>query len=329
MKNVYRVFNMKKVLIIRNDRFGEFLLNIPVFRAVKETWPLCELSVAVAPGVVDLAGAVPFIDKVMVLPSGKMRRLEQLRFIMRLRREKFSAAVVLNPTAPVHQMIFVAGIPVRVGYARKHAFLLTKVLPDVKGLGQKHEVESNLELAALLECSTRDTSLELKIPSAIEESISEKFGLVEGKPYIAVHPWTSDPVKQWPLDNFQQLMIALAQEQRARIVIIGHPELWHQPLNLPVTVAQNILDLRDKTTLLEAAAVLKRCAALVSCDSGPVHLAATVGTPVVALFRNDIPGKNPERWGPWGKNHQVIQKERLQDITVEDVALKVHNTALI
>jgi ADP-heptose:LPS heptosyltransferase len=58
---------------------------------------------------------------------------------------------------------------------------------------------------------------------------------------------------------------------------------------------------------------------LVSGDSGPVHLAAAVGTPVLALFRNDLPGKTAKRWGPWGEGHTVIEKSSLEDITVNEV----------
>jgi ADP-heptose:LPS heptosyltransferase len=62
---------------------------------------------------------------------------------------------------------------------------------------------------------------------------------------------------------------------------------------------------------------------LISGDSGPVHLAASVGTNVIALFRNDMQGKGPERWGPWGANNIVIAKKSLLDISVEEVLDKV------
>ena len=85
------------------------------------------------------------------------------------------------------------------------------------------------------------------------------------------------------------------------------------------TVSKDIVDLINQTSLVELAAVLKSCSLLVSCDSGPMHLAAAVGTPVVALFRNDLPGKTAKRWGPWGKGHMVIEKASLNDISVDEV----------
>jgi lipopolysaccharide heptosyltransferase II len=307
---------MKKILAIRNDRFGEFLLNIPAFRAIKGAFPQAELHVVVAPSVKDLAGCVPFIDKVLVRPSGPCPWWEDIALIGRLRREKYDAAVVLNPSRESHHLVFWSGIPIRVGYSRKHHFLLTKTLDDKKHLGLRHEVDNNLDMVELLGASTNDKALELNIPQEAKALVLKKFGIDGHEPMIAVHPWTSDPVKQWPLERFKELVDGLARDLHGKIVIVGKPEPWHQSMTFG---GHNIIDLRGRTTLVEAAAVLSYCRSLVSCDSGPMHLAASVGTPVVALFRNDMPGKNPERWGPWGEGHQVIQAKAMEDITVAAV----------
>lgn len=332
---------MRKILVVRNDRFGEFLLNIPAMRAVKETYPAAQLHVAVAAGVAELARAVPLIDRVIVFPAQESSWLDRCAAVLRYRREKYDAAAVLNPTALAHQLLFWSGIPRRVGYSRKHPFFLTHTLEDVKGLGRQHEVENNLELISLLGCSTKDRSLALCVPADVQEHVARKWNLDPSARYVAVHPWTSDPVKQWPLERFEKLVLRLVKDQSRKAVILGRPESWHQPVAFPAL--PGIIDLAGRTTLLEAAAVLKSCAVLVSGDSGPVHLAASVGTPVVALFRNDMPGKNPERWGPWpscqlasgaswqrgagsgqpGPKHSVIQNSSLENITVDEVCRAV------
>ncbi len=308
---------MKKVLVIRNDRFGEFLLNLPAIRAVKESYPGVQLSLAVAPMVEPIAGALPYVDQVLLLAPGRMGVTGMIRFALDLRRKKFDAAIVLNPTAEAHQAVFWAGIPLRVGYSRKYHRLLTHTLKDVKGLGRTHEVLNNLELAALLGCSTSDFSLRFNVPDIVEREALKTWGLERVKPYVVVHPWTSDPVKQWPQERFERLIAVLSGDMSKQVVILGRPEAWHQKLSLP---SVNVLDLSGKTTLLESAAVLKHAQVLVSCDSGPVHLAASVGTKCIVLFRNDMPGKNPERWGPWPVDrHCVIQRSCLEDIAVEEV----------
>ncbi|MBF0331516.1 MAG: glycosyltransferase family 9 protein [Candidatus Omnitrophica bacterium] len=320
---------MKKILAFRNDRFGEFLLNIPAFRAIKEIYPEIELHVVVAPSVEGIAGSVPFIDKVLVRPSGPCPWWEDMALIGGLRREKYDAAVVLNPSREAHQIIFWARIPVRVGYSRKHHFLLTKTLEDHKHLGLHHEVDNNLDLVKLLGASTADKTLQLNIPADVKAAVVKKFSLDPHEAMVAVHPWTSDPVKQWPLERFKELVDGLAKDFPGKILIIGKPEPWHDESAFPSPLwggvgeggCSRIIDLRGKTSLLEAAAALSFCRCLASCDSGPMHLASAVGTPVVALFRNDMPGKNPKRWGPWGEGHIVIQQASMDAITVDNVLL--------
>jgi len=80
-----------------------------------------------------------------------------------------------------------------------------------------------------------------------------------------------------------------------------------------------IIDLVNKTSLTELACLLKRCALLVSGDSGPVHLAECVGTKVIALFRNDIAGKSPKRWGPRGKDSIIIESPDIAGISPDEV----------
>ncbi|NTV29924.1 MAG: glycosyltransferase family 9 protein [Candidatus Omnitrophica bacterium] len=308
---------MKKILAFRNDRFGEFLLNIPAFRAIKETYPQAELHVVVAPQVEELARVVPFIDKVVVWPPVPRPIFNEIALIRKLQAEKYDAAVVLNPLRHSHHFIFWAGIPNRYGYSCKHCFMLNHQMPEGRNRLIRHEVENNLDLVALMGARTQDKSLMLNIDEAMRAAVRSKFRLDFSKGIVAVHPWTSDAVKQWPLENFEKLIAALARNFEGRILILGRPERWHREINL--SEHPYVIDLKGQTTLLEAAAILSQCRCLISGDSGPMHLACAVQTPVVALFRNDIPGKTPDRWGPWGERHVVLQRFRLEDIAVREV----------
>ncbi len=285
---------IKNILAIRNDRFGEFLLNIPALRALKESFPQAKLTLAVNSVVYELAKAVEFVDQVVLWDEVRKD----------LRKHKFDLCVVLNPAKEAHWAVFRAGIPLRVGYDRKWGFLLTHKLKDTKHLGDRHEVDCNLELVALIGAHTQDKSFSVKV----DESYFPEFA---GKKIVAIHPFTSDPVKQWPPERFKELAQRIKKELKLEVVMVG---LSLNPLNM-----ENIIDMTNKTSLPELAALLKRCSLLISADSGPVHLAAAVGTPVIALFRNDLPGKTARRWGPWGKGHLVIEKSNLNDITVDEV----------
>ena len=315
---------IKNILVIRNDRFGEFLLNIPAIRALKETYPLAKLTLAVHPLVKELADVVESVDEAVIWDE---------QFRKDLRKQKFDLCVILNSTKEANWAVFWAGIPVRVGYDRKWGFLLTHRLIDTKQLGNRHEVDCNLELVGLIGARNGEIGLAqegsalpraLRPRSFLSVPHNDKYEFLQGA--VAIHPFTSDPVKQWSLERFMELAGKITQELKAKVVFIGKTEdargIERSKDNLEA------LDLVNKTNLMDLAAVLKQCRLLVTCDSGPMHLACAVGTPVIALFRNDLPGKTARRWGPWGKGHIVIEKPSLEDITVDEVMNSIIKTGL-
>jgi len=295
---------IKNILAIRNDRFGEFLLNIPAMRALKEKYPQARLSVAVNSVVSELAEAVECVDQVLVWDEVKGN----------LKKYKFDLCVILNPMKVAHWAVFWAGIPVRVGYDRKWGILLTHKIKDTKHLGNRHEVDCNLELVGLV--GARGQSPAGTVPDfhiKVDDNLFKEF---IGQNIVVIHPFTSDPVKQWPIERFVELVQRIKRELGLKVVVVGLSQRVFDEDN-------DIINMINKTSLVELAALLKRCSLLVSCDSGPMHLAAAVGTPVVALFRNDLPGKTAKRWGPWGKGHVVIERANLNDITVNEVFDKI------
>lgn len=313
----------KKILAIRNDRFGEFLLNIPALRALKESFPQAELSLAVDPYVRDLARCLPFVDRTMEWKGQKHGFWEILRKSLLLKREGFDIAVILNPAKDFNIITALAGIPLRAGYDRKWGFLLTHKIPDLKHLALKHEVEYNLELVGLVGAKTENKTLSLSVPDDIISNLVKEFDIRDSHKLVALHPWTSDPFKQWPKERFRELAVRLSAEPGVRVVLVGArqgPSAQEGDLG---GKAAGLIDLIDKTSLVQLAALLKRCRLFISCDSGPMHLSCCVGTPVVALFRSDLPGKSSLRWGPWGAGHTVLERPSLTHISVDEVLARV------
>lgn len=314
---------IKKILIIRSDRFGEFILNTPAIKAVKNKFPAASITLMVSPAVKEIVEGWPIVDEILVYPKGRLQGI--LSLVSEFRKRKFDLAVVLNPKKEFHIATFLAGIPVRVGYERKFGFLLSHKIQDRKQLGQKHEVEYNLDLLKVIGIKCQDKSLFVSFDREDEETVNfllGERGVSDTDNIVVVHPWTSDPVKQWPVKHFSQLAQRLLTKVPCRVVIIGGKDEVGQSEEFCKDKI-GLINITGKLTLRQLAAFLRRCRLLVSNDSGPVHMAAAVGTPVVALFRSDLPGKTAKRWGPWGQGHIIIEKSSLYDITVDEVFDKV------
>jgi len=314
---------IKNILVVRNDRFGEFLLNIPALRALKETFSDAMLIMVIDPYTRELAESIPFIDEIIEWGRQGHSLSEKLQLINLLRKKSIDMAIMFNPAKDFNIMTRFAGIPIRVGYDRKWGFLLTHKIKDRKHLGEKHEIEYNLELASLVDAKTKDLTLSISIEDSIIDDLLKDAGIENNDNLVALHPWTSDPIKQWPLQNFSELAKRLIREQDMRVIIIGGKDELTKSIEFSRNIDSNLINLTARTTLTQLAALLEKCKLLISGDSGPVHLACAVGTKVLAIFRNDIPGKSARRWGPWGKGHIIIEKDKLCDITVVEVFGKV------
>ncbi|MDD5431413.1 MAG: glycosyltransferase family 9 protein [Candidatus Omnitrophica bacterium] len=314
---------IRKILAFRNDRFGEFLLIIPALRALKQKYPEAKITLVVDSYVKDLAHCIKYADEVIIWDKREHSWLEIFRYAISLKKGKFDACVVFNPSKEFNIISFLAGIPIRVGYARKMGHLLNRKIKDEKHLGLKHEVEYNLDLVNLLGAETNDLTLSLETNDGIILNLlsQAKFNNVDN--LIAIHPWTSDPIKQWPEKFFRVLAELISVKLDVKIIIVGAVDESKSHEKFTGFVYNNLVDLTNKTDLLQLAALLKKCKLLISCDSGPVHLASCVNTPVLAIFKSGMPGKSPLRWGPRSKGSIVIQKDDLAGLLPEEVFEKV------
>lgn len=310
---------MRSVLFVRTDRLGETLLNLPVLTALRQASPQTHLTVMVQAALRELLDGHPAISVLVTEPPQRGPWWWRAWRLARLWRSwKPDVVILSNPTKTYHLASRLAGIPCRIGYDRKWAWALTHRLPDRKAQQARHEIEYNCELLRPLGITPpTDPVLELPLADQARSRIGHRLRAAEVAPsdaLIAIHPWSSNPHKRWPIDRFGQLMAAIVRNAMGRVVVVGQPISHHDRIAWPAEV----MDWSGQTSLPELAAVLHRAQVVVSNDSGPIHLAAAVGTPVVALFGTMEPGSHPARWRPWGARHRVIRKS-LADVSVEEV----------
>ena len=311
-----------RLLFIRTDRLGETLLNLPAVAALQAALPGCSVTLLVHPDLEPLLSGAPGFGVLSVPPgAGGPWWSRAWRLGRALSPRRFDAALISNPKQELHAAVWLAGIPVRVGYNRKWGCLLTHRLNDRKALGDRHEVESNLDLVRALGLPAQ--AFPWHFPPFSQEQ-AEVFRLPEWQgdqssgPFIAVHPFSSNPVKRWPAERYRELFRRLAAQAGTRVVVVGGPEERGgvSAVLPPGTPAVNLV---GRLTLRQLAARLQRAQLLISNDSGPVHLASAVGTRTVVLFGAAHPAAGPIRWGPWGSGHAVFAKPSLTDVTVDEV----------
>lgn len=318
---------LRSAVFIRTDRLGETVLNLPAMAALRHAAPHATLTVVVHEDLAPVFSAIPWINRTIAYRPEPHRPwwMRALRLQQQLRPLDCDVAIVSNPSKELHLAVWLARIPWRVGYRRKWGGLLTHGLEDRKALGERHEVEYNLDLVRALGFPTETVVCRLpewprergEVLAALREQ-----GIGASDAFLAVHPWTSNPLKQWPAERYRALIHRIVQDLGLRVVIIGgHAERAGAPEVLPAKLP--VVDLVGRLTLPQLAELLRCSRALVSNDSGPVHVAAAVGTPTIALFGAQDPATGPRRWGPWGEGHLVIWKPSMDAISVDEVLTTV------
>jgi lipopolysaccharide heptosyltransferase II len=290
------------------------LLSTPVIKAMRYAYPNAYIAMMVSPYAKDIVEGNPHLDQVIIYDKdGKHKSwLRSASFARRLKKKKFDLALILHPTNRVHLVVFFAGIRRRIGYNRKLGFLLTDAFRHLKQLGQKHELEYNLDLVRYLGIQPEDKSMFMPLKAESEKWATDFLkaeGIKEGDKLLALHPGASCPSKIWPQERFAQVADKLAQKHGFKVLVLAGPKDISLAQAAIKSMRTPALNLAGKTSVSQLASLLKRCALFISNDSGPVHIAAAVGTPVISIFGRSQAGLSPQRWGPLSKDGRVLHKE--------------------
>ena len=235
-----------------------------------------------------------------------------IRFARRLRHYEFDTALALHPSNRSHWIPWLAGIPVRIGYNRKSAWLLTHRVPHRKQEGSQHEALYTLDLLKLFGITPQLTLPRVPIHPAADDRVGVLLANASVQPsdsLVAIHPSASCISKRWMPERFAQVADRLISEHGARVCLVAGAADARYANDVAGAMRQPAVNFAGTLSVGELAALLHRCRLLISNDSGPVHVAAAVGTPVVDIFGRNQRGLSPLRWGPLGEGHVILHKE--------------------
>lgn len=301
------------VLIIKMSSFGDIICALPTLRALREHLPRCRIGWVVDERFAQLVRHDPAIDRVFVVPlrrwvklarsaaswAALRREISALR--RELRRDPFDVSLDLQGILKSGIVARAAGCPRNYQMATDRLGRLRWVFPGVRCAPDgEHTVDRMLPLAAALGARTASPRFDVHIPEAATRTAASLLPL-DGR-LLALNPTASAPHRTWPPERYAALARRANQELGLRIVVLGGPGDVEVGRTIAEQAGVPMTCTAGKTDYLELAAVLERCDLLVSSDTGPQHLAAALGKPVVALFGPSV----PERTGPYGSKHTVI-----------------------
>ncbi len=297
---------MKKILLIKLRYLGDVVLCTPVLQRIREGFPDSHITFLVNSGTEGVLRGNANLDEIWTLPSRSWT--SQFAFIRRLRKAKFN--VVLDFTDGDRSAIlsFASGASTRIGYNREHRWRKILYTEIVSGEYEAmHMVEYHgLALKYLGIEPGRGSNPEIPVdPLALEGGDPELVELYsQDRPFALIHPTARYVFKAWPLERFAALVDWL-HKQGIRVALVGGKRevlIGQQIVNLSQSKPLNLM---GRTTISQLTALMQKCSLLIGNDAGPIHMAAAVGCPVLALFGPT----NPAVWGPRGSFVQFIYKE--------------------
>ncbi len=291
-----------RIVTFHMSGLGDMLFTLPALHALREGFPGAKITAVVRPGLAPLIEGAPFVDEVLLRPSGSLP--VQTSFLRQLRALHSDLCVSFSQSRNTAVLVWMSGAATRLGYEGGHMgnLLTHRVAGDVPP-----NIETHLSLVAALGCPIhkRDPNgLVAVSPQASQKArnLLQKNGVEGAFLLVACEASERRGIKKWPVENWQSALDELAP--RLPVVLVGTAPTIGVTEKLHHRVREHrVLDLGGQTDLPTLAALCGMARLFVGIDSGVLHLAAAMGTPVVAVF-------GPTDWrktGPRGVPQRVVR----------------------
>ena len=302
--------NINKILIIRIDGIGDLLNSTPAIALLRESYPSAEITVLARPLNAPVLIGNPDVDRILIFDEdGRHRGIRaQLQFYRELRRERFQLVVAMQTAMWSHFVAFLSGAPYRLGrYQKRFRSTLTHAWRGQYRKGETHEVDRNLELVRLI-CQG-EGKRELVFHLSPDEIATAKThlaacGICPETFLIGIHPGGSSIDKRWPEGQYAELADRLSHQYNATILLLRGPEEAELARNIQKAMKSDVIPYAPET-IRELGALLSCCDLVVCNDSGPMHLAAALDVPLVAIFGPT----DHVAWHPLSENASIVRRD--------------------
>ncbi len=307
-----------RIIVSRTDRIGDVVLSLPVFASLKECFPKTETVAFVREYTTEVVSAFHAVDRVVVY-----NQTESLReTVAKLRAVHADIILLLYPRFRLSAAAFAARVPIRVGTAyRWYSFLYNRKVHEHRKDSVKSEAEYNLSLAEAIGCSARVMDTGLTVGGEELRKAQRFLAQKRVERFVVVHPGSGGSAADWSVANFHRLCELISVELKTTVIVTGS-DSEREICSEVARGIENCISTSGDLSIREMLAVLSLAAAFVSNSTGPIHLAASVGTPVVGLYPNNKP-MTPARWSPLTQRKIILTpsdgSDDLSSIKVEKV----------
>jgi ADP-heptose:LPS heptosyltransferase len=331
------VFDPRNILVIDFGQLGDVVMSLPALRAIRNRFPNAQITVAVGKPGKDLLALSGYANEILAVDRVALRDGPTLvsigriaRFVSEVRKAKYDFVIDLHSYYETNILGFLSGAPHRLYSRRENRSLdfLANFKPrPAKEPTSAHLVDRYLDLLKPLGIQNAPRIPVLKTSAADDfavEAMLKKEKAQSGELLVGLFPGAGHAGRIWPLERFAEVADHLIRNDRVRIIVFAGPEERAMvPQMRTIFPAKTIFF--DKLTIAQLVSALARLTIFISNDTGPAHVAAAAGTPVIVLFDR----QDPHSYTPMGEQNRFIFSPSIQKISVAEVYRVAHELLAI
>lgn len=293
-----------RVLVIRRRYLGDIVLLGSVLRNLRLRWPAAWIAVLTEPAYAGVLRLNPDVDAALMVPRGFAA---WLGFIRALRRDGFTHVLDFDNTDKTALITRLTGAAVRAAFDRelipfRHAWIYTHTAKVANAFYDSHHITATY-LALPAAIGVPIASHDVRLVSRPEDIAWAQKLVARGGNKVLVHPGSRSPFRIWPAEHFAAVCDRLQDQLGAQVFLTAGPGEQALVEQIRAKASTHLVVLESPRQVGQLAALLAQFDAFLCHDSGPMHVAAAVGTPVVALFGS----QNATIWRPLGLRHTILQ----------------------
>jgi heptosyltransferase-2 len=301
--------DIKNILVFQTAFLGDVVLSTPLFKNIKTHFKNAKVTALVIPGNSPAFEGNPHIDDIITYDKKAARKMKNFfATLKRIKTEKFDLVFSLHRSLRTSLMLYLSNIPHRIGFSDSvFSFLYTR---RVKRDMSLHDVKRNLSILTGADIAASELTDDLLVTYSPDDKASLLSKMKEaganGKQVVVVSPGSVWATKRYPHTSYSKLISILNKAGRFDVVLTGSKDDVKIADEIKALTDGHVTDLTGKTTLKELASLLDLASLMITNDSGPMHIAASFNTPIVAIF-----GATTRDLGfyPYNKNSVVVEKD--------------------